>query len=186
MYDPFVYLIFDPAKNEVIYVGKATKRNRPRYHLWRKDRHPLTHRLRKMRKENVEPIIKEIDCSSEQNAFDLEMGLIRLIGRKDLKKGTLLNLTDGGEGTKGIRVEFSEEHRKNIGAALKGRVPWNRGTKGKQKAWNKVTEVFTFCCEYCHAKKDLLDVKSNRNKRFCDRSCRTSYLNCKRWGNAHV
>lgn len=35
------------------------------------------------------------------------------------------------------RPKFSEEWKKNIGNSGRGRVPWNKGTKGVMKAWNK-------------------------------------------------
>ena len=36
---------------------------------------------------------------------------------------------------KGLRK--SEEHKRKIGLASKGRIPWNKGKKGVQVAWNK-------------------------------------------------
>lgn len=33
--------------------------------------------------------------------------------------------------------KLSEEHRKNLSKAGKGRTPWNKGKKGEQVAWNK-------------------------------------------------
>ncbi len=41
--------------------------------------------------------------SSEQEAFDMEKFYIRLFGRKDNGTGILRNLTDGGEGTSGLK-----------------------------------------------------------------------------------
>ena len=32
---------------------------------------------------------------------------------------------------------FSEDHRKRLSLARKGRAPWNKGKKGSQVAWNK-------------------------------------------------
>ena len=56
---------------------------------------------------------------SWERACELEILMIAFYGRKDKKQGRLLNLTDGGEGTKGaIR---SEDHKKKISMAQTGR-----------------------------------------------------------------
>ena len=68
-------------------------------------------------------------------ANDMEIRLIRYYGRKDQNTGILINLTNGGEGTYG--VIRSEETRKRISEARKGRAPWNKGKKGSQVPWNK-------------------------------------------------
>jgi hypothetical protein len=97
MNNPYTYIYFDPSRDfEPFYVGKGNGRRYKR-HLTRKDMHPMTHRIQKMLKENIEPIIKIIECSTDENALNLESALIRIFGRKDLNKGPLLNLTDGGE-----------------------------------------------------------------------------------------
>lgn len=49
------------------------------------------------------------------DACELEIFLISLYGRKDLNKGTLINMTDGGEGTVGIKrsIEAYEKTRQS-------------------------------------------------------------------------
>ena len=66
---------------------------------------------------------------TEEDAFKLEKHLIKSIGRRDLGLGTLVNMTDGGEGlincseiTKDkLRIPFSQERRTNISKAKKGK-----------------------------------------------------------------
>lgn len=55
-----------------------------------------------------------------EDALAVEVRLIAEIGRADLGKGPLTNLTDGGEGAPGVIP--SEETRRRMGAIHKGRV----------------------------------------------------------------
>jgi len=56
----------------------------------------------KIRKAALEPIGEIVShFDSESDAFQFEIGLIAKYGRRDLGKGTLCNLTDGGEGPSG-------------------------------------------------------------------------------------
>lgn len=94
----FVILTHEP-----FYVGKG---NGPRSRLWTKtfksaNNQFLKSKILKIQSFGFEPIIKKLSCSSEQQAFDREQYLIRLLGRYDLNKGPLLNHTDGGEGGSG-------------------------------------------------------------------------------------
>ncbi len=97
----YAYIYRDPSRNnESIYAGKG-KNGRAWSHLKSKKKHPFIQRLQFMKKNNIEPSIEIIDALDESHAFFMEECLIEIIGRKDLGKGTLLNLTDGGEGVSG-------------------------------------------------------------------------------------
>lgn len=117
----YVYLYTCPIRNEIIYVGKGFGR---RYlkHLIRKDCHPFTHRIMWIRKQGQEPIIsflyKEVD---EDFALLCEKEAIALYGRKDKGLGSLLNMTDGGEGVCGFkhREESKDKMRTQLGKPLK-------------------------------------------------------------------
>lgn len=119
----YTYIYRDPSRhNEEIYVGKG-KNTRAFEHLKRRDVHPLTHRLQKLRREGVEPTIEIVQCGDEDSAFFAERALIRLWGRKDRGEGTLLNLTDGGDGVSGVWLgrNHSEETKTKMSAARTGR-----------------------------------------------------------------
>ena len=100
----YVYIYFDSGKDdEPFYVGKGQGR-RCYSHMqsWRLDESkpyntnpPLIRRLKRILSKNYEPTVVTFDCSTEVAAYELERGLIDLIGRKDRKKGPLLNLIDG-------------------------------------------------------------------------------------------
>lgn len=132
----YIYVYFDPSRDlEAIYVGKG-KGKRSHAHLTRTDKHPFTQRLQKMAKLGVIPIIERYEGLTEEAAFALEIALIAEIGRKDLSKGTLLNLSDGGEGPNGC--VFSAEAREKIASKQRGRpLPQEhrdniaKGTKGR-------------------------------------------------------
>ena len=103
----YVYVIRDPRpdKNlQPIYVGKGSGK---RLHLhWK---HVTTHSnlilrrvLSKIHKANLEPTIEIISYFKiEADAFALEIELITKYGRRNINKGPLCNLTDGGEGISG-------------------------------------------------------------------------------------
>jgi len=49
----------------------------------------------------------------------------------------------------GLRKKNASKNMKKIGESNKGKDPWNKGLKGKQKAWNK-RERINFKCKICH------------------------------------
>lgn len=67
---------------------------------------------------------------TEKESFDLECYWIKRIGRRELGLGTLVNLSDGGEGNSGNK--WTEEQKKQISIDRKGRLPWNTGKKCPQ------------------------------------------------------
>ena len=108
----YTYLYKDPKTNVPIYIGKGTN-ERAWDHLVSKSH--LGNLLRKRIREGYEihPIINfEVD---EQTALFMEEVWIEQYGRLDIKTGTLLNLTNGGEGTSGRK--HTEETKRKIGEA---------------------------------------------------------------------
>lgn len=124
----YVYVYMDPTKlgtyvydnlvleYEPFYIGKG-KCGRYKMHIndakWRKlsGKRKLSHMHNKILKiEN--PIIKKIkENMLEDEAFELEKKYIALIGRHDMGKGPLCNMSDGGDGQS-------------------GRIPWNKNKTG--------------------------------------------------------
>ena len=92
-----------------------------------------------------------LDDISWEEANKKEIEFIALYGRRDLNKGTLVNLTNGGDGTLGM--VFTDKHKdkiskKRLEGLSKGTIKvWNAGTIGVskpnsgsftkgQKSWN--------------------------------------------------
>jgi hypothetical protein len=105
--DFYVYLLRDPRPGnnlQPIYVGKG-KGRRAHHHLRNIELHPnplLRRVLTKIKAANLIPIIKIVArFTDEAAAFNTEINLIALYGRRDLKRGPLCNLTDGGQGLTG-------------------------------------------------------------------------------------
>lgn len=101
----YIYRYTDPSRNEVIYIGQGKNSGqgknfkRSKHHLKRTDMHPFVQRLQLMTREGVRPVIDILIEGIDQELADLiEIEAIDKYGRKDLGKGTLLNLNDGGNG----------------------------------------------------------------------------------------
>ena len=108
----YTYIYQDPTRNnETIYVGKG-QGLRCNTHLAREDKHQFVSRLRKIRNAGMKPVIIKNYEINEHTALEMEKFWINFYGRKDLNLGTLLNLTDGGEGTSGYVV--SEETKQKL------------------------------------------------------------------------
>jgi len=102
--------------HEPFYVGKGSGKrylfSTHKYNTY------LMNKINKINIESTGTVIHFVSKSlSEQDAFDLEIKLISLIGRKDKKSGPLLNHTDGGDGMSGYKI--SQETQKKKEASFK-------------------------------------------------------------------
>ena len=73
-----------------------------------------------------------LDDLSKETVLLKETEFIKLYGRRDLKTGTLCNMTDGGEG--GINKIVSQETRDKISKATKGENNPFYGKKHKKES----------------------------------------------------
>lgn len=112
--------------NEIFYVGISTNSKRPynknkRSNFWKKI----------ITKTNYEVEILYENISYD-DAKELEIFLISLYGRKNLELGSLVNLTDGGDGNVGWKMK--EETKSKIAEKAKGR-------KAKQEVKDKFSLI---------------------------------------------
>lgn len=124
----YLYRHIRVDKNEVFYIGIGVG-----YRAWQKF-HRNRHWKGIVNKTNY---IVEImmDGISWETAILKEIEFIKLYGRRDLGTGTLVNLTDGGEGMLGYIP--SKETRDKISSKKKGINPrpigWKMTDEGKRK-----------------------------------------------------
>lgn len=150
-----VYRHWRLDKNEVFYVGIGKKESRA---------FDFTHRSKVWKgiksRTNVDVEIVASDLSWE-NACELEQLMIQEYGRFDLGTGRLVNMTDGGEGSVGVKQ--SQE-------SIDKRANSNRGKKRTDEARAKISQALT-------GKK--LSEKHIEN-------LRTSHLGQKGWNSQEV
>lgn len=116
MFYVYVYKDPRPTKNlQVVYVGKGVGDRM--YAHWKKRVHKnkaFGNFLSLLRRTGLEPIIEKVsEFEDEADAFVEEMRLIALYGRRDVRTGSLFNLTDGGEGFSGVvrTEEWTANHK---------------------------------------------------------------------------
>lgn len=141
----YIYLYFDPTRDdEPFYVGKG-KGNRAISHLSRTDHHPVTYRIQKIRKLGHEPKIELEYCESEDAAYSLEHALVLEIGRRNTGTGPLLNLTDGGEGGRGMVLSTEQRMRiaEGTSKAQKGKPNGPMSESQKKTISNSLKASYT-------------------------------------------
>lgn len=173
----YAYVLRDPRCTTPFYVGKGTGR-RAHLHLEGGGHSSLVARkVNKLRREGVEPSVEIIEALDEDHAFFLESCLIEVLGRRNLKTGPLLNLTNGGEGMSGyvqsaetrakrasklIGRYCSEETRKKMSASLKNP---SEQTRAKQSAAKKgVSLSKEHCAKLSESKKGRAVSAEHREK----------------------
>ena len=160
----FVYgnITFD---NEPFYVGKGNGR---RYivHIesvlneWKHDKNFNKHdKIKGILETGVLPIIiflKE-NVVSETEALEYETSIIKLIGRKNLNMGPLLNLTDGGESPQLNEITLQKMRNAKLGKTH------SMETRNKMKAAHMGEKNHFFGKHHSKDTKDLIS-KSRQGK----------------------
>jgi hypothetical protein len=123
--------------NEVFYIGLGTKCKDNSHSVTyaraytRHERNPIWKNITYKTKYKVEILL---ESDNYEFIKEKEVEFVQLYGRKDLGLGTLVNMTNGGDGMLGHI--FSEKHRKNLSNARKG-MKLSDYTKRKQSESKK-------------------------------------------------
>jgi hypothetical protein len=124
-------------KNEPFYIGISSNIERP-YSKF--NRNKWWHNIVKKTDYEVEILFDDLTW---EESCEKEKEFIKLYGRKDLGLGTLVNLTDGGEGQLGNKYFFGKKHteesKKKIGEKHKGNK-WCLGYKHTKESKKKISD----------------------------------------------
>jgi len=148
MWKFYIYLHRRLDTSEIFYVGKGSIKNRSCYEraFVKENRNVIWKRIVTKTKYSVELFAS---CINEHEAFRIEKELISLFGRKNLNKGSLCNLTDGGEGHLGIIASDELRKKRSINSKGKRSETWvksiqaarkNGGNGGVVKLGDKLSE----------------------------------------------
>lgn len=113
MEDFYIYVHIKKKDGQPFYIGKG-KGIRA---MSKQFRNKFWHNI--VNKYGYEIVMLEENLS-EVKAYELEIYWINRIGRRDLKCGPLVNMSNGGEGEAG-RV-FTEEHKRNMSISHTGKI----------------------------------------------------------------
>jgi hypothetical protein len=151
----FYAYLYSDIDGTPLYAGKGHGRR-----AWRhvSNKNHLSNLLRKRQRNGVCLIPKLYNVESKELALLVEEELIDLYGRRDLGTGSLLNLTDGGQGQSGlVQSEYKicrliecrtgeNNHRfgttwsEEIREKMKNRIPSNKG-KTLSEEWRAKMSV---------------------------------------------
>lgn len=150
----YVYRHIRLDKNEPFYIGIGSDKKYKRAHST-KDRNKYWNNIVKKSLYKVEIIF---DNLTWEDACKKEIEFIELYGRKDLGLGTLCNLTNGGEGAKGII--YSDIRKKEISQRLSGS---NNPFYGKKHS-KKTIEILTYLANHRNPETNKKISIANSNK----------------------
>lgn len=121
-------------KNEPFYIGIGSDSNYRR--AYRKDsRNKYWTNIVNKSNYKIEIVLDDL---SWDDACKKEIEFIKLYGRRDLNKGILVNMTDGGEGT--IGKILSDETKSKISKKVKENSHWKSNKKHTLETKLKISE----------------------------------------------
>ena len=137
--EKFYYIYLHTRKDDgtVFYVGKGTDEGNLIYERSKStERNAWWKNIVGKTEYSVDIIFT---CDKESDAFEKEKELIKKYGRKDLGLGTLVNLTDGGEGMENP----SEETRRKLSESRTGEKNHKFGKPTPKDTCEKISNTLT-------------------------------------------
>jgi predicted GIY-YIG superfamily endonuclease len=184
----YVYQLRRADRDQPFYVGKG-KGKRAWTHLQMRGDSHKTRTIKRAISESVEVLVEILkDGLSESDALTMEVELINKIGRADLGKGPLTNMTNGGEGTSGFShsPETRAKMRESAYAQLSdpiSRERWMASMRKKDNTKNRLGHTNT-------PEQNAKIGAANRGRKqpretciHCGKSCALRLIN--RWHNAN-
>lgn len=171
-----IYTFTCPITNEVLYVGRSQNfKRRVKSHLNgirnnRYRRHPFYCKLQSLYKqytyEQLSNQFTVIDnCETVQQAIDLEYHYIHNVYGINNLLNIAENTSFGGD------VYHNHPHYSDIIKKLKGRIPWNAGTKGIMKPNSGSFQPGTILIKYIltSPNNEIFELNGQIElKNFCD------------------
>lgn len=133
----YVYTHYRPDRQEIFYVGVGTRTKTDfKYGKYTRANSKClrSNFWKAIVTLNPDYSIKiELESDSREEILAKEIELIKLYGRRDLKTGTLCNLTEGGEGTCGFI--FPDELREKWSFLAKQRAKFGKENHSSKKVY---------------------------------------------------
>ena len=142
----YIYKHIRLDTNEIFYIGIGSDLNFQRSRD-KTDRTDFWKAIVNKSKYNIEIITNNITW---EEACIKESELINLYGRRDLNQGTLVNMTNGGEGAYGRCI--SNQTKQKISITVKKNTHWKNGLKHTPEAINKIINA---------GNKKVIDIVNN-------------------------
>jgi len=119
--------------NEVFYVGIGDEEKRA---FSKKDRNPYWKNITNKTDYTIKILVND---ATYEEAKQIEKYLIAYYGRKNLGLGTLVNMTNGGQGILGL--SHSQQTKEKMSKAKKGKAPNNKGKSMSEESKQKISEA---------------------------------------------
>ena len=170
-------------KNEPFYIGIGTKKEGCKtYSCFYKRANDSSNRRNKLWKDVNNKTKYEVEILLESDDYEFikqkEIEFTILYGRKDLKTGSLCNLTNGGEGCLG--TIFTEERNKKISDKNKGRVKTKKeiallSTYKTKKVINKSTNEVFESIQLAADSENITHSSLYQQLNCCSKKCKFKY-----------
>jgi hypothetical protein len=150
----YIYEYVDPRNNKPFYIGKGSglrKYGHLKETVDTTDNRKKFFKIQKIKSEGLNPIINVIvdNIKDEQEAYDIEDRFILKYGREGFEEyGILTNIclnnrppVNNGEKNGMFNKKHSDEAKKKVSEANKGKSTWNKGIPRDQAVKDAVSKA---------------------------------------------